>query len=125
MADASAAPAGDCRSGFWRGSTLNRTTQLERSGSGNGISQVINPGVGICADIVARICANLLPGRLRARGQSVRDHGSKQVPMKRPGQPVELVTAYVMLADPLSRVSGATIAVNRRKAVPVTDDGLP
>jgi hypothetical protein len=45
--------------------------------------------------------------------------------MKRPGQPVELVTAYVMLADPLSRVSGATIAVNRRKAVPVTDDGLP
>ena len=44
--------------------------------------------------------------------------------MKRPGQPVELVTAYVMLADPLSSyVSGATIAVNRRKAVPVTDDG--
>ena len=125
MADASAAPAEGCRSGFWRGSTLNRTTQLERSGSGNGISQVSNPGVGICANIIARICANLLPGRLRARGQSVRDHGSKQVPMKRPGQPVELVTAYVMLADPLSRVSGATIAVNRRKAVPVTDDGLP
>jgi NAD(P)-dependent dehydrogenase (short-subunit alcohol dehydrogenase family) len=36
----------------------------------------------------------------------------KQVPMKRPGQPVELATAYVMLADPLSSyVSGATIAV--------------
>ncbi len=35
-----------------------------------------------------------------------------QVPMKRPGQPVELATAYVMLADPLSSyVSGATIAV--------------
>ena len=33
-------------------------------------------------------------------------------PMKRPGQPVELATAYVMLADPLSSyVSGATIAV--------------
>ena len=26
----------------------------------------------------------------------------KQVPMKRPGQPAELATAYVMLADPLS-----------------------
>lgn len=35
-----------------------------------------------------------------------------QVPMKRPGQPAELATAYVMLADPLSSyVSGATIAV--------------
>jgi NAD(P)-dependent dehydrogenase (short-subunit alcohol dehydrogenase family) len=36
----------------------------------------------------------------------------KQVPLKRPGQPAELATAYVMLADPLSSyVSGATIAV--------------
>lgn len=36
----------------------------------------------------------------------------KQSPMKRPGQPAELATAYVMLADPLSSyVSGATIAV--------------
>ena len=34
------------------------------------------------------------------------------VPMKRPGQPAELATAYVMLADPLSSyTSGATIAV--------------
>ena len=33
-------------------------------------------------------------------------------PMKRPGQPAELATAYVMLADPMSSyVSGATIAV--------------
>jgi hypothetical protein len=33
-------------------------------------------------------------------------------PMTRPGQPAELATAYVMLADPLSSyVSGATIAV--------------
>jgi NAD(P)-dependent dehydrogenase (short-subunit alcohol dehydrogenase family) len=36
---------------------------------------------------------------------------SNQVPMKRPGQPAELATAYVMLADPLSSyASGATIA---------------
>jgi NAD(P)-dependent dehydrogenase (short-subunit alcohol dehydrogenase family) len=34
------------------------------------------------------------------------------VPMQRPGQPAELATAYVMLADPLSSyTSGATIAV--------------
>ena len=34
------------------------------------------------------------------------------VPMKRPGQPAELATAYVMLADPRSSyVSGATVAV--------------
>ncbi|MEN3147975.1 SDR family oxidoreductase [Neorhizobium sp. IRAMC:178] len=42
----------------------------------------------------------------------------KQVPMKRPGQPVELATAYVMLADPLSSyVSGATIAVTGGKPI--------
>jgi NAD(P)-dependent dehydrogenase (short-subunit alcohol dehydrogenase family) len=36
----------------------------------------------------------------------------QQVPMKRPGQPAELATAFVMLADPLSSyTSGATIAV--------------
>jgi NAD(P)-dependent dehydrogenase (short-subunit alcohol dehydrogenase family) len=36
----------------------------------------------------------------------------ERTPMKRPGQPAELATAFVMLADPLSSyVSGATIAV--------------
>jgi hypothetical protein len=36
----------------------------------------------------------------------------KNVPMKRPGQPAELATTYVMLADPSSSyTSGATIAV--------------
>ena len=40
------------------------------------------------------------------------------VPMKRPGQPAELATAYVMLADPLSSyVSGATIAVTGGKPI--------
>jgi NAD(P)-dependent dehydrogenase (short-subunit alcohol dehydrogenase family) len=40
----------------------------------------------------------------------------KQVPMKRSAQPAELMTAYVMLADPLSSyVSGATIAVTGGK----------
>lgn len=42
----------------------------------------------------------------------------KQVPMKRPGQPAELATAYVMLADPMSSyVSGATIAVTGGKPI--------
>lgn len=41
----------------------------------------------------------------------VTDFG-RQVPMKRPGQPAELATAYVMLADPLSSyTSGTTVAV--------------
>jgi NAD(P)-dependent dehydrogenase (short-subunit alcohol dehydrogenase family) len=40
----------------------------------------------------------------------------KQVPMKLPGQPAELATAYVMLADPLSSyTSGTTIAVTGGK----------
>jgi NAD(P)-dependent dehydrogenase (short-subunit alcohol dehydrogenase family) len=44
------------------------------------------------------------------------EHFGEQVPMQRPGQPVELATAYVMLADPLSSyVSGATIAVTGGK----------
>jgi len=42
----------------------------------------------------------------------------KQVPMQRPGQPAELQTAYVMLADPQSSyVSGATIAVTGGKPI--------
>ncbi|ACB96556.1 SDR family oxidoreductase [Beijerinckia indica] len=44
------------------------------------------------------------------------EHFGESVPMKRPGQPAELATAYVMLADPLSSfVSGATIAVTGGK----------
>ncbi len=40
----------------------------------------------------------------------------KQVPMKRAGQPAELATAYVMLADPLSSyTSGTTVAVTGGK----------
>lgn len=43
--------------------------------------------------------------------EMVTDFG-KHVPMKRPGQPAELATAYVMLADPLSSyTSGTTVAV--------------
>ena len=43
-------------------------------------------------------------------------HFGEQVPMKRAGQPAELATAYVMLADPLSSyTSGTTVAVTGGK----------
>jgi NAD(P)-dependent dehydrogenase (short-subunit alcohol dehydrogenase family) len=70
---------------------------------------------GIRANAVAPgpIWTPLIPSTLPE--DSVKNFG-KQVPMKRPGQPVELATAYVMLADPLSSyVSGATIAVTGGK----------
>ena len=66
---------------------------------------------GIRANAVAPgpIWTPLIPSTLPK--DSVANFG-KQVPMQRPGQPAELATAYVMLADPLSSyVSGATIAV--------------
>ncbi|MCU4180132.1 SDR family oxidoreductase [Bosea sp. BH3] len=57
----------------------------------------------------------LIPSTMNA--ERVSNFG-KQVPMKRPGQPAELATAYVMLADPLSSyVSGATIAVTGGKPI--------
>lgn len=55
----------------------------------------------------------LIPSTMPA--ETVSKFGAN-VPMKRPGQPAELATAYVMLADPLSSyVSGATIAVTGGK----------
>lgn len=57
----------------------------------------------------------LIPSTLPEK--AVETFGS-QVPFKRPGQPAELQTAYVMLADPLSSyVSGATIAVTGGKPI--------
>src|SRR3979411_1218980 len=64
---------------------------------------------GIRANAVAPgpIWTPLIPSTLPEESVS---HFGKQVPMKRPGQPAELATAFVMLADPLSRcVSRATI----------------
>ena len=66
---------------------------------------------GIPANAVAPgpIWTPLIPSTMPE--DAVKNFG-KQVPMRRPGQPAELATAYVMLADPLSSyVSGATIAV--------------
>ncbi|OQP84956.1 NAD(P)-dependent oxidoreductase [Rhizobium rhizosphaerae] len=72
---------------------------------------------GIRANAVAPgpIWTPLIPSTMPA--EKVSNFG-KQVPMKRPGQPAELATAYVMLADPLSSyVSGATIAVTGGKPI--------
>ncbi len=70
---------------------------------------------GIRANAVAPgpIWTPLIPSTMPS--DAVKNFG-KQTPMKRPGQPAELATAYVMLADPLSSyVSGTTIAVTGGK----------
>ncbi|MBB3443783.1 SDR family oxidoreductase [Rhizobium sp. BK379] len=72
---------------------------------------------GIRANAVAPgpIWTPLIPSTMP--DEAVRNFG-KQVPMQRPGQPAELATTYVMLADPLSSyVSGATIAVTGGKPI--------
>ncbi len=72
---------------------------------------------GIRANTVAPgpIWTPLIPSTMPE--ESVSNFG-KQVPMKRPGQPAELATTFVMLADPLSSyVSGATIAVTGGKPI--------
>jgi NAD(P)-dependent dehydrogenase (short-subunit alcohol dehydrogenase family) len=70
---------------------------------------------GIRANAVAPgpIWTPLIPSTMSE--SSVEKFG-ENVPMKRPGQPAELATTFVMLADPLSSyVSGATIAVTGGK----------
>jgi NAD(P)-dependent dehydrogenase (short-subunit alcohol dehydrogenase family) len=72
---------------------------------------------GIRANVVAPgpIWTPLIPSTMPK--EAVENFG-KNYPMKRPGQPAELATAYVMLADPLSSyVSGATIAVTGGKPI--------
>jgi NAD(P)-dependent dehydrogenase (short-subunit alcohol dehydrogenase family) len=72
---------------------------------------------GIRANAVAPdpIWTLLIPSTMPE--EAVKNFG-KRVPMKRPGQPGELATACVMLADPLSSyVSGATIAVTGGKPI--------
>lgn len=81
-----------------------------------GLAQLL-AGRGIRANAVAPgpIWTPLIPSTLPE--DWVSDFG-KHVPMKRPGQPAELATAFVMLADPRSSyVSGATIAVTGGKPI--------
>jgi hypothetical protein len=75
-----------------------------------GLAQLLAPR-GIRANTVAPgpIWTPLIPSTLPE--EAVANFGG-QSPLKRPGQPAELATAYVMLADPASSyVSGATVAV--------------
>jgi NAD(P)-dependent dehydrogenase (short-subunit alcohol dehydrogenase family) len=81
-----------------------------------GLAQLL-AGKGIRVNTVAPgpIWTPLIPSTLPE--DAVANFG-RQVPMGRPGQPAELATAYVMLADPLSSyVSGATIAVTGGKPI--------
>ncbi|NLS06377.1 SDR family oxidoreductase [Rhizobium sp. P32RR-XVIII] len=81
-----------------------------------GLAQIL-ADKGIRANAVAPgpIWTPLIPSTMPE--EAIKNFG-KQVPMQRPGQPAELATAYVMLADPLSSyVSGATIAVTGGKPI--------
>ena len=79
-----------------------------------GLAQMLaERGIRVNAVAPGPIWTPLIPSTLPE--DSVVNFG-KQVPMKRPGQPVELASTYVMLADPISSyVSGATIAVTGGK----------
>src|SRR5690242_17653173 len=79
-----------------------------------GLAQLLaKKGIRANAEAPGPIWTPLIPSTMPE--DAVTNFG-KNVPMKRPGQPAELATAYVMLADPLSSyVSGATIAVTGGK----------
>ena len=75
-----------------------------------GLAQMLaEKGIRVNAVAPGPIWTPLIPSTMPS--DTVAKFGSN-VPMKRPGQPAELATAYVMLADPQSSyVSGATIPV--------------
>ncbi|MCO5129940.1 MAG: SDR family oxidoreductase [Xanthobacteraceae bacterium] len=75
-----------------------------------GLAQLLAAkGIRVNAVAPGPIWTPLIPSTMPP--DAVRTFG-KNTPMKRAGQPAELATAYVMLADPLSSyVSGATVAV--------------
>ena len=79
-----------------------------------GLAQMLaDKGVRVNAAVPGPIWTPLIPSTmLEETGQ----HHGKHVPFKRAGQPAELATAYVMLADPLSSyTSGTTVAVTGGK----------
>jgi NAD(P)-dependent dehydrogenase (short-subunit alcohol dehydrogenase family) len=79
-----------------------------------GLAQMLaHKGIRVNAVAPGPIWTPLIPSTMP--DDAVTNFG-KQVPMKRAGQPAELATAYVMLADPLSSyTSGTTVAVTGGK----------
>jgi NAD(P)-dependent dehydrogenase (short-subunit alcohol dehydrogenase family) len=79
-----------------------------------GLAQMLaEKGIRVNAVAPGPIWTPLIPSTMPE--DSVKNFG-KQVPLKRAGQPAELATAYVMLADPLSSyTSGTTVAVTGGK----------
>ena len=79
-----------------------------------GLAQMLaEKGIRVNAVAPGPIWTPLIPSTMSE--DRVKNFG-KQVPMQRAGQPAELATAYVMLADPLSSyTSGATLAVTGGK----------
>jgi NAD(P)-dependent dehydrogenase (short-subunit alcohol dehydrogenase family) len=75
-----------------------------------GLAQLLAPkGIRVNAVAPGPIWTPLIPSTMPK--DAVKTFG-QNTPMKRAGQPAELATTYVMLADPLSSyVSGATVAV--------------
>lgn len=88
-----------------KGAIQNFTTGLAQMLAGRGIRvNAVAPGP---------VWTPLIPASMSP--QQVEEFG-QTYPMQRPAQPVELASAYVMLADPASSyVSGATIAVTGGK----------
>jgi NAD(P)-dependent dehydrogenase (short-subunit alcohol dehydrogenase family) len=79
-----------------------------------GLAQMLaSKGIRVNAVAPGPIWTPLIPSTMSE--ETVKNFG-RQVPMQRAGQPAELATAYVMLADPLSSyTSGATLAVTGGK----------
>jgi NAD(P)-dependent dehydrogenase (short-subunit alcohol dehydrogenase family) len=79
-----------------------------------GLAQMLaEKGIRVNAVAPGPIWTPLIPSTMP--DDAVKNFG-KQVPLKRAGQPAELATAYVMLADPLSSyTSGTTVAVTGGK----------
>lgn len=79
-----------------------------------GLAQLLAPkGIRVNTVAPGPVWTPLIPATLPP--DAVKNFG-EQVPFKRPAQPAELASAYVMLADPMSSyVSGATIAVTGGK----------
>jgi NAD(P)-dependent dehydrogenase (short-subunit alcohol dehydrogenase family) len=79
-----------------------------------GLAQMLaEKGIRVNAVAPGPIWTPLIPSTMP--DEAIKNFG-KQTPMKRAGQPAELATAYVMLADPLSSyTSGTTVAVTGGK----------